>query len=88
MSPWARSVVAGLSTAPSFIVARVISHSGTTLGSIISTRSPRLTPSRRRKLATRLERTRISSNVTFHSAPCSSTIQSAGRSLPRAMSSK
>ena len=43
-------------TAPSFIVARMTSHSGAMLPSMTSTRSPRRTPSARSQLATWPER--------------------------------
>jgi hypothetical protein len=43
-------------TAPSFIAARMTSHSGATLPSISSTRSPRRTPSPRSQFATCADR--------------------------------
>ena len=50
------SVDAGMMTAPSFIAARMTSHSGAMLPSMTSTRSPRRAPSPRSQLATWLER--------------------------------
>ena len=50
------NVDAGITTAPSFIAASITSHSGTTLPSISRMRSPRFTPSARKPLAMRLER--------------------------------
>jgi hypothetical protein len=82
------SIVAGLSTAPSFIAASISSHSSTRLGSITSRRSPRPIPRLRRKLAARSEATRSSSKLRADSAPDSSTTHSARRALPRARSSK
>ena len=76
------SVDAGIITAPSFMAASIVSHSGTTLPSISSTWSPRRTPRPRRWLATRLERSVISAKVRRSSVPSSSTIHSAGRSPP------
>ena len=71
------SVLAGITTAPSFIAASITSHSGTTLPSISRMRSPRLTPRARRPLATRLERSESSAKVAV-AAP-SPTIFSASR---------
>ena len=48
-------MVAGITTAPSFIAASIISHSGTTLPSISRMRSPRFTPSARSPLAIRFD---------------------------------
>ena len=50
-------------TAPSFMAARMTSHSGATLPSISSTRSPRLTPRPRSQLATCPDRAAISAYV-------------------------
>ncbi len=50
------SVDAGMITAPSFIAARMTSHSGAMLPSISSSRSPRRTPSWRSQFATWFER--------------------------------
>ena len=87
-SAWVSCVVAGLTTAPSFIAASVISHSGTTFGSMTSMQSPRRTPLARRKFATRLERSLIPAKLSFASEPSSFTTHSAVRELPRAMTSK
>jgi hypothetical protein len=57
------SVVAGTTTAPSFIAASMTSHSGATLPSMRRMRSPRLTPRARRPLATRFDRSAISRKV-------------------------
>ena len=46
-------------TAPSLIAASMTSHSGTTLPSMSSTRSPRRTPRPRSQFATWLERAAI-----------------------------
>ncbi len=73
--------------APSLIVASMTSQIGRTLGSIISTRSPRRTPRARRKLATRDERSASSAKLTFTSSPSSRTRWSAVRALPRARTS-
>ena len=67
-------------TAPSFIVARMISHSGTTLPSISSTRSPRVTPSPRSQPATCDDRAASSPYDNETSDPPSDRIRSAGRS--------
>ena len=82
------SVVAGTITAPSFIAASMHSHSGTTLPSISRMRSPRRTPRPRSALATRFERSLNWAKESLVSPPSSSTIHSAGRSLPRAIGSK
>ena len=55
MSSLASSVVAGMTIMPSFIAASIVTHSGPTLPSISSSRSPRLAPSARKPLATRDE---------------------------------
>ena len=82
------SVVAGITTAPSLIAASMVSHSGTSLPSMIRMRSPRLTPCLRSQLATRFERADISAKDSFDSLPSSSMIHSAGLSLPCARASK
>ena len=46
------SGVAGMITAPSFIAARIVSHSSTWLPSMTIMRSPRRTPRSRSQLAT------------------------------------
>jgi len=74
-------------TAPSFIAARMVSHSSTWLPSITMTRSPRRTPCCRSQPATRSELADSSANDQRRSVPSSSTIHSAGSSLPRAMTS-
>ena len=61
-------VDAGITTAPSFIAASITSHSGTTLPSISRMRSPRFTPSARKPLAMRLERSDSSAKVTVRGA--------------------
>jgi hypothetical protein len=81
-------VVAGDNTAPSLIDASIVSHSGTSLPSIIRMRSPRRTPCARSQLATWFERCDISENDIFCSVPSSLTTHSAGRSLPAAITSK
>ncbi len=73
-------------TAPSFIAARIVSHSSTWLPSITMTRSPRATPCARSQLATWLERAESSANVRRVSEPSGSTIHSARRSPPSAAS--
>ena len=80
------SVAAGMITAPSFITASIVSHSGATLPSITSTRSPRFTPSARSALARRFERSESSAKLS-EVAP-SPTMVSAGRAAlsPRASS--
>ena len=72
--------VDGISTAPSFIVARMVSHSSTWLASMRMIRSPRATPWERSQFATRFDRRVISANEYFPSVPSCSTIHSAGRS--------
>src|SRR4029077_2071250 len=72
------SVEAGMITAPSFIVARMISHSGTTLPSISSTRSPRATPSPRSQPATCDDRSDSDPYDSETSDPSSARIRSAG----------
>ena len=67
-------------TAPSFIVARMISHSGATLPSISSTRSPRATPSPRSHPATCDERADSDPYDSETSDSSSLRIRSAGRS--------
>ena len=52
----ASSVVAGITTAPSFIAASIVSHSSTWLPSISTIRSPRATPCARSQFATWSER--------------------------------
>ena len=54
------SVDVGMITAPSFIAARMTSHSGAMLPSMSSSRSPRRTPSSRSQLATWFDRAAIS----------------------------
>src|SRR6202030_1832393 len=79
-------VEAGMITAPSFIAARMTSHSGATLPSMSSTRSPRLTPSPRSQFATCAERPasapydRLTSVRPSGPPSESETIRSAGRS--------
>ena len=51
-----KSVVAGISTAPSLIAASMVSHSGTSLPIISRMRSPLRAPSATSQLATWLER--------------------------------
>ena len=80
-----RSVVAGITTAPSFIAASSVSHSSSWLPSIRMIRSPRPTPLARNQFATRLERDDISANVQYASEPSLSTIHSARRA-PRSVS--
>jgi hypothetical protein len=82
------SNVAGIITAPILMQASISSHSGTSLPSISSTRSPRATPRPSSQLATRLLRAAISAKVTFCSLPSSATIHSAVAWLSRARSSK
>ncbi len=82
------SVVVGTITAPSFMQASMDSHSATSLGISSSTRSPRATPSERSQLATWFERSAMRAKLTLSSLPFSSTIHSAGASLPRARASK
>ena len=67
-------------TAPSFIVARMTSHSGATLPSISSTRSPRATPSPRSQPATCDDRSDSDPYDSETSDPSSDRIRSAGRS--------
>jgi hypothetical protein len=74
-------------TAPSFITARMVSHSSTWLPSITTIRSPRRTPRPRSQVATRSERRDISANENRCSEPSSSTIHRAGLSLPSAITS-
>ena len=52
----ASSVVAGITTAPSFIAASIVSHSSTWLPSISTIRSPRATPCARSQFASWSER--------------------------------
>ena len=59
------------------------SHNGTTLPSISSTRSPRLTPRARRPLATRFDRSDSSANVR-RAAPSPTMIRAGGRRFRRA----
>ena len=66
-------------TAPSFIVARMTSHSGATLPSISSTRSPRATPSPRSHPATCDDRA-DSDPYDSETSDSSLRIRSAGRS--------
>ena len=66
-------------TAPSFIVARMTSHSGATLPSISSTRSPRATPSPRSQPATCDDRS-DSDPYDIETSDPSDRIRSAGRS--------
>ena len=73
-------------TAPSFIAARIVSHSSTWLPSMTMIRSPRATPCSRSQLATWFERADSSANVRRVSEPSGSTIHSAGRSPPSAAS--
>ena len=61
MSPWVSWVVEGIKTAPIFIAASTSSQSGATLGSMTSRRSPFSTPWLASQLATRVDRSRISS---------------------------
>ena len=77
------SVVAGITTAPSFIAASMTSHSGTTLPSISRMRSPRLTPSARSPLATRLERSDSSAKVSSAGAVADDDQRRAGRQWRR-----
>jgi hypothetical protein len=67
-------------TAPSFIAARMISHSGATLPSISRIRSPRRTPRPRSQFATCADRADRDPNDKLTSDPSSETIRSAGRS--------
>jgi hypothetical protein len=78
--------VAGMITAPSFIAARIVSHSSTRLPSITIIRSPRATPCARSQFATWFERSDSSANVHVRSLPSSSTIHSARRPPPSAAS--
>ena len=82
------SVVVGTITAPSFMQASMVSHNATSLGISSITRSPRATPSERSQLATCDERADMRAKLTLSSVPFSSTIHSAGASLPRAIASK
>ena len=67
-------------TAPSFIAARMTSHSGATLPSISSTRSPRRTPRPRSQLAICADRADSDPNDRLTSDPSSPTIRSPVRS--------
>ncbi len=78
-------VVAGMTTAPSFIAARMVSHSSTWLPSMRMIRSPRATPCPRNQFATWLERSDSSRKVQCASLPSLSTIHSA-RAEPRSAS--
>jgi hypothetical protein len=74
------NVVAGMTTAPSFIAASIVSHSSTWLPSMSRIRWPRWTPRARSHPATRLDRSASSAKLSLVSEPSSSTIHSAGRS--------
>ena len=82
------SVVDGISTAPSFMAASMISQSAGTFPSISSSRWPRPTPCARRKFATWSERRDSAAKESCVSRPSSPRICSAGRSFPAAMRSK
>jgi hypothetical protein len=71
-------------TAPSFIAARIVSHSSTWLPSMTITRSPRATPCSRSQFATWFEHALSSAKVRRVSPPSGATIHSAGRSPPSA----
>ena len=81
------SVVDGIITAPSLVSARMHSQSAARLPSMSRVRSPRRTPWSRSHAASALERAVSSANDSRVSVSSSSTIQSAGRSLPAAMAS-
>ncbi len=81
------AVVVGMITAPSFMIASIVSHSSTWLPSITITASPRATPCRASHAATRSEAVAIWSNVRSVDVPSSSTMTRAGLSLPRATAS-
>ena len=76
-----------MTTAPSLATASMASHSSTWLPSIRMTRSPLPTPRPLSQVATRFERSAISAKLTVVSVPSSSTIHSAVRLLPAAMTS-
>ena len=77
------SGVAGMTTAPSFIAASIVSHSSTWLPSMRMIRSPRPHALRRAASSRPGWTARTARRTTsFCSAPSSSTIHSAGRSLP------
>ena len=76
------SVVAGITTAPSFIAASSVSHSSTWLPSMRMIRSPRATPRPRSQLATWFDRADSSANVQKASDPSSSTIHRARACAP------
>ena len=82
------SVEAGLTTAPSFMAASVISQSGVVFGSITRMRSPRDSPARRRNDAAREDRSDSSANVERSGGPASGATHRASRPLPRASTSK
>lgn len=73
--------------APSLAIASIASQSSTWLPSIRITRSPLPTPSPESHAATWLERSDICAKLTFCSDPSASTIHSAGRWLPAAITS-
>ena len=81
-------VVAGITTAPSFIAPSIASQSACTFPSSSRMRSPRRTPSPRRKLATRLDRRAISAKLTEWSASPGPMNRRAGASFPSAIRSK
>ena len=80
----ASSVVAGITTAPSFIAASIVSHSSTWLPSISTIRSPRPTPCARSQFASRSDRVTSSSNVSDRDDPSPSTTSNPTASFPRA----
>ena len=80
MSAAVSSVVAGMSTAPSFMQASMVSHSSTWLPSISSTRWPRSTPWARSHAASSVDRADICAKVTDSSEPSSPITRSAVRS--------
>ncbi len=79
MSAFASSVVAGITTTPSFMQASIVSHSSSWLPSISSRRSPRLTPWACSHAASWLERADSSAYVAWVCDPSSSTTHSAVR---------
>ena len=81
-------VVAGITTAPSFIAASIASHSGCTLPSSSRMRSPRRTPRARRWLATWFDRADSAAKLMLVSGAPGAMNRSADASLPAAMRSK
>ncbi len=76
-----------MTTARSFIAASAVSQSSPWLPSMTRTRSSARTPHSRSLLATRFERSAISAKDSRVTVPSSSTMCSAVRSFPSAMTS-